>query len=379
MPEKAGHDRIVEAAHRLEQGRLVAFPTETVYGLGADAENPAAVARIYAAKKRPANHPVIVHLAPDTDPGYWVTAVSPIARTLMAAFWPGPLTLILPRAPHIPDAVSGGQDSIGLRCPSHPVAQTLLHVFAALKSHGSGGVAAPSANQFGQVSPTRAEHVRREFPDLDAQALMILDGGDSEVGIESTILDVSRLDRGAGPVLLRPGGISALQLAEVLGELPARPDAAAPRVSGSLKAHYAPHTPLSLVSTETLRAWGRRAGPGGVGRDESGDGAAGRRPGDGSERSAAGPVPGLKRWLLGMDPGRRVAVVVLGAAPGPAPEGVDWVVAPADPAAYAHRLYALLRELDAAGYGRIVLQRPADPAWQGVDNRIGRAAAAFEG
>ena len=136
------HDRIVEAAHRLAQGRLVAFPTETVYGLGADAENPAAVARIYAAKKRPANHPVIVHLAPDTDPAYWVTAVPPLARKLMAAFWPGPLTLILPRAAHIPADVSGGQASIGLRCPSHPVAQTLLHVFAGLKSHGYGGVAA---------------------------------------------------------------------------------------------------------------------------------------------------------------------------------------------------------------------------------------------
>jgi L-threonylcarbamoyladenylate synthase len=227
---------------------------------------------------------------------------------------------------------------VGLRCPSHPVAQTLLHVFAALKPHGSGGVAAPSANQFGQVSPTRAEHVRREFPDLDAQALMILEGGDAEVGIESTILDVSRLDRGVAPTLLRPGGISALQLAAVLGDLPARPDAAAPRVSGSLKAHYAPRTPLSLVPADALPgAWARRT-----------------------------------------DPARRMAVVVLGAAPGPAPEGVDWVVMPDDPAAYAHRLYALLRDLDAAGYDRIVLQRPpADPAWQGVNDRIGRAAAAF--
>jgi L-threonylcarbamoyladenylate synthase len=342
------HDRIVEAAHRLAQGRLVAFPTETVYGLGADAENPVAVARIYAAKRRPANHPVIVHLAPDTDPAYWVTAVPPLARKLMAAFWPGPLTLILPRAARIPDAVSGGQDSIGLRCPSHPVAQALLHVFAGLKSHGCGGVAAPSANQFGQVSPTRAEHVRREFPDLDAQALMILEGGESEVGIESTILDLSRLDQGVAPTLLRPGGISSLQLADVLGDLPAQPDAAAPRVSGSLKAHYAPRTPLSLVSAETLAAWRHRSAP-----------------------SSSQPAA---------DVSQRVAVVVLGAAPGPAPEGVDWVIAPDDPVAYAHRLYAVLRELDAAGYDRIVLQRPPEePAWQGVNDRIGRAAAAFEG
>ncbi len=253
----------------------------------------------------------------------------------MAAFWPGPLTLILPRAARIPDAVSGGQDSIGLRCPSHPVAQRLLHAFAALKSHGCGGVAAPSANQFGQVSPTRADHVRHEFPDLDGQALMILEGGASEVGIESTILDLSRLAHGIGPVLLRPGHVTAARIAEVLGETPARPDAAAPRVSGSLKAHYAPRTPVFLADAQAL----------------------------------AGLTPGA---------GRRVAVVVLDAVPDPAPAGIDWIVLPADPAAYARRLYAVLRELDAAGYDRILLQRPpADPAWQGVNDRIIRAAAAF--
>lgn len=339
-PAEAGPGQILEAAQRLAQGRLVAFPTETVYGLGADAENPEAVARIYAAKRRPADHPVIVHLSPDTDPGYWAASIPSQARLLMAAFWPGPLTLILPRAARIPDAVSGGQDSIGLRCPSHPVAQRLLHVFAALKPHGRGGVAAPSANQFGQVSPTRADHVRGEFPHLDGQALMILEGGASEVGIESTILDLSRLDRGVGPVLLRPGHVTAAQIAEVLGEAPALPDAAAPRVSGSLKAHYAPRTPVSLVTAEALAGWVRGAG-----------------------------APAA---------GRRMAAVVLEAAPGEAPAGVDWVVLPADPAAYARRLYALLRELDEAGYDRILLQRPpTGPAWQGVNDRISRAAAAF--
>lgn len=351
----AGHDLIVEAAQRLAQGRLVAFPTETVYGLGADAENPMAVARIYAAKHRPANHPVIVHLAPDTDPGYWTASMPPLARQLMAAFWPGPLTLILPRAARIPDAVSGGQDSIGLRCPSHPVAQALLHVFAALKSHGCGGVAGPSANQFGQVSPTRAEHVRQEFPDLDAQALMVLDGGDSEVGIESTILDVSRLDRGVPPTLLRPGGISALQLAEVLGALPARPDAAAPRVSGSLKAHYAPRTPVLLVDAAALAAWAL------------------------ATAVDAPPVSADLAALLALSgTGRKVAAIVLARPPGPAPAAVDWIVLPDDPSAYAHRIYAVLRELDADGYACIVLQRPpSEPAWQGVNDRIGRAAAAF--
>ncbi len=341
-PAEAGPDQILEAAQRLAQGRLVAFPTETVYGLGADAENPEAVARIYAAKQRPANHPVIVHLSPDTDPGYWAASISPQARLLMAAFWPGPLTLILPRAARIPDAVSGGQDSIGLRCPSHPVAQRLLHAFAALKPHGFGGVAAPSANQFGQVSPTRADHVRGEFPHLDSQALMILEGGASEVGIESTILDLSRLDQGIGPVLLRPGHVTAAQIAEVLGVAPALPDAAAPRVSGSLKAHYAPRTPVSLVSADDLAAW-----VGGTG------------------------IPGTER--------RRVVAVVLGAAPGAAPAGADWVVLPADPVVYARRLYALLRELDEAGYDRILLQRPpAGPAWQGIEDRITRASAAFD-
>lgn len=338
---EAGPDQILEAAQRLAQGRLVAFPTETVYGLGGDAENPEAVARIYAAKRRPADHPVIVHLAPDTDPGYWAASIPSQARLLMAAFWPGPLTLILPRAARIPDAVSGGQDSIGLRCPSHPVAQRLLHAFSVLKPHGRGGVAAPSANQFGQVSPTRAEHVRAEFPHLDGQALMILEGGASEVGIESTILDLSRLDRGVGPVLLRPGHVTATQIAEVLGVAPALPDAAAPRVSGSLKAHYAPRTPVSLVTADALAGWVRGAG-------------------------------------LPAAVGRRVAVVVLDAAPGTAPAGAEWIVLPADPAAYARRLYALLRELDEAGYDRILLQRPpAGPAWQGVNDRITRAAAAF--
>lgn len=346
-------ERIIQAAHRLVQGRLVAFPTETVYGLGADAENPQAVARIYAAKQRPANHPIIVHLSPDTDPAYWAASMPHQAHLLIAAFWPGPLTLILPRAAHISDVVSGGQASIGLRCPAHPVAQAMLHVFASLKPHGCGGVAAPSANQFGQVSPTRADHVRAEFPLLDEQALMVLEGGESQVGIESTILDLSRLDQGVGPTLLRPGHISILQLAEILGDLPAQPDAAAPRVSGSLKAHYAPHTPVSLSNARTAAEWAhlisRLVGSG--------------LPGDG---------------LHVARPAARVAAVVLGAAPGLAPAGLDWVVLPDDPLAYARRLYALLRDLDAVGYDRIVLQRPpADPAWQGVNDRIARAAAAF--
>ena len=244
LPDAAA---IADAARQLLAGELVAFPTETVYGLGADAENPQAVARIYAAKGRPANHPVIVHVAPQADLGYWAREVPAQAQRLIDAFWPGPLTLILPRAPHVGAAVSGGQDSIGLRCPSHPVAQALLSAFAAGKPGGHGGVAAPSANKFGQVSPTHAEHVRNEFPQEVAQGMPVLDGGAAEVGIESTIVDLSRLGQGVGPVLLRPGHITPAQIAAVLGVPVGMPDAAAPRASGTLKAHYAPHTPLELV------------------------------------------------------------------------------------------------------------------------------------
>ena len=245
------------AAALLEEGKLVAFPTETVYGLGADAENPDAVRAIFAAKGRPADHPLIVHVARNADLQHWAREVPLRARQLIDAFWPGPLTLILPRAPQVPALVAGGQDSIGLRCPSHPVAQALLAAF----KHGQGGIAGPSANRFGHVSPTTAQHVIDEFGapstpsasgvSSNSPLACVLDGGQSEVGIESTIIDLSRLPT-HGAVLLRPGRISAAQIAEVLGDMPAMPDRAAPRVSGSLEAHYAPNTPLALVATEQL-------------------------------------------------------------------------------------------------------------------------------
>lgn len=339
--EQAGMGQKLEtAAQRLLAGGLVAFPTETVYGLGADAENPAAIARIYQAKGRPSNHPVIVHIAPGADLGYWAQNVPDAARILAQAFWPGPLTLILPRAPGIPDAVSGGQDSIGLRCPSHPIAQALLQRFAELKG-GQGGVAAPSANKFGQVSPTQAKHVRNEFPEFDETDLLVLEGGSSQVGIESTIVDLSRLDQGTGPVLLRPGHITAEELAAVLGVMPALPDQAAPRVSGSLKAHYAPRTPLALV-----------------------------------ERSRLDAV-----LATAASRGERLAVVVFPPASEIATqqEGVTWHECSPDRVEYARRLYALLRRLDQQGYDHIVMERPpATAAWQAVNDRLGRAAAAFE-
>lgn len=329
-----------DAVRRLAEGGLVAFPTETVYGLGADAENPQAIARIYQAKGRPSNHPVIVHVAPDADLTYWARSVPAAARALVQAFWPGPLTLILPRAPGIPAAVSGGQDSIGLRCPSHPVAQELLRRFAALKG-GQGGVAAPSANKFGQVSPTQAAHVRNEFPELDADALLVLEGGPSQVGIESTIVDLSRLEEGVGPVLLRPGHVTAQDLAAVLGVTPSSPDTGAPRVSGSLKAHYAPRTPLQLAERGQLQAVLDQARAKG-------------------ERLAVAVFPPVPASFEGQ-------------------AGVAWHVCSPDRGEYAQRLYALLRELDAAGHDRIVLERPpSTPAWQAVNDRLGRAAAAFE-
>ena len=332
---------VPRAVDVLEQGGLVAFPSETVYGLGADAENPEAVARIYAAKGRPANHPVIVHIAPDADLAYWAARVPAQARALVQAFWPGPLTLVLKRAPGISDCVSGGQDSIALRCPSHPVAQQLLRAFAARRASGQAGVAGPSANKFGQVSPTLAAHVRSEFPEEVAAGLLVLEGGASEVGIESTIVDLSRVEEGMGPVLLRPGHITAEQISEVLGVPVQGADAQAPRVSGALKSHYAPQTPLRLGELAALRG--------------------------------AATHPQLAE-------GQRLAIVSHSL---PRPDfkphpQVDWVAAPADAVAYGRSLYASLRALDRMGYAAMLWEHvPDGPKWRGVRDRLSRAAAAF--
>lgn len=337
---EASAAEIDAAAQVLAQGHLVAFPSETVYGLGADAESALAVGRIYTAKGRPSNHPVIVHIAPDADLSYWTRDIPPQARALIDAFWPGPLTLILKRALHVDAAVSGGQDSVGVRCPSHPVAQRLLRAFAALKPGGQGGVAGPSANRFGHVSPTRAEHVRAEFPDEVAAGMPVLQGGASVVGIESTIIDLSRVDAGVGPVLLRPGHITAQQLAQVLGVMPAMPDATAPRASGTLKAHYAPHTPLELISRELLEA------------------------------VAVG---------VGLPPQGRTVVVAYTPRPLEIDHQLVWQPVSADPSQYAQALYALLRELDGRGYVKILVEAPPRTAeWDAINDRIGRAAAAFQ-
>lgn len=305
----------------LKSGGLVAFPTETVYGLGADASNAIAVAKIFAIKERPAGHPLIVHLADAVQMANWAREVPEAARKLARRFWPGPLTLILRRAQGVSDAVTGGQDTVALRVPSHPVALQLLARFG-------GGIAAPSANRHGRVSATSAEHVRHEF---GQEIECVLDGGETDVGIESTILDIS----GAAPTLLRPGWIGPAELEQVLGVPPAAPAADAPRAPGTLAKHYAPRTQLILMEFDLLME--------------------------------------LAATLTRV--GKRVAVLAM-TERRPLHEGLTWIVAPRDPAAYAHGLYAKLRELDQPGCETILVERPPQSAaWLAINDRLTRAAA----
>ena len=325
------------AARLLEAGELVAFPTETVYGLGADAQNPEAVRAIYRAKNRPQNHPLIVHLALQADVGYWSDGVDASAQKLIAAFWPGPLTLILPRAAHIPHAAAGGQQSIGLRCPAHPVAQALLRCFQG----GAGGIAAPSANRFGHVSPTTAAHVREEFAGSPL-VRCVLDGGQSAVGIESTIIDLTR----GRPVLLRPGHIGSNQIAEVLGVLPAAPDAMAPRASGTHESHYAPATPVAIRKADEIA---------GI--------------------LAQLDARGWRVALMRLQPPAAGSDALAFATPAMSAKPVATIDLAADPVAYGHDLYAALRRLDHAGADLIIVESlPASTAWHAVTDRLQRAA-----
>jgi L-threonylcarbamoyladenylate synthase len=302
------------AAEILKRGGLVAFPTETVYGLGADASSAAAVARLYAVKGRPAEHPVIVHFADAESAFAWAREVPEAARKLAARFWPGPLTLILKRSRLAQDFVTGGQDTVGLRVPSHPVAQQLLKQF-------KGGIAAPSANRFGLVSPTTAAHVRHDFGD---EIDLVLEGGPSEVGIESTIVDLS----GDGGVLLRPGAITRQHLEGII-EIQEK-TAASPRHAGGLERHYAPKTPARLV-----------------------------------------PPHELDREIARLKD--KVAVLAFSRPD----ERVDfWLRMPREPQAYAQRLYAALRELDSAGCEGILVEAPPDaPGWAAVRDRLQRACS----
>lgn len=308
------NEDVRRAAEILRRGGLVAFPTETVYGLGADASSAAAVSRLYRVKRRPVDHPVIVHFA-SAEPAFdWAREVPGAAKALAQRFWPGPLTLILKRAAKAKDFITGGQDTVGIRVPSHPVAQDLLRSFGK-------GVAAPSANRFGLVSPTSAAHVRE---DLGEDVDLVLEGGPSEVGIESTIVDLS----GNGAVLLRPGRITTRQIEEALGEKLAEKTSSSPRHSGGLERHYAPRTPARLVPSYDL--------------DKE--------------------IARLKE---------KVAVLAFSRPD----ERVDyWLRMPRDPDDYARKLYGALRELDGAGCEEILVEAPPEtPEWAAVRDRLQRA------
>ena len=316
---------ITRAAAQLKAGELVAFPTETVYGLGADASNADAVRKVFAAKGRPADHPLIVHIGDTAQLANWAREIPQAVHTLAQKFWPGPLTLVLKRHPNVPDAVTGGQDTVAIRVPSHPVAQALLRAF-------NGGIAAPSANRFGRVSSTTAAHVREEFGDTVA---CVLDGGATDVGIESTIVDCS----GAAPTLLRPGMITPQQIEAVLGAPLAAPQAKTPRVSGMLDKHYAPQTPLMQMEGDL--------------------------------------VVELAHSLVRQ--GKHVAVLARTKLQ-PLLGNLTWVAAPVDAAGYAHDLYANLRALDHAGCDAILVEQPPDEAeWLAIRDRLNRAAAGSGG
>ena len=320
-----GPDAVALGAARLAAGELVAFPTETVYGLGARADDDAAVARIFAAKGRPADHPLIVHVADAAAASEFAASISPDAQRLMQAFWPGPLTLILPRRTGRGAAAAGGQDSIGLRMPSHSVARALLSAAARL---GVPGLAAPSANRFGRVSPTTAAHVLQEF----GPGLCVIDGGACAVGIESAIVDCT----GALPALLRPGQLSRTEIESVLGRALAEPGAGSPRASGTLESHYAPTAAVRLWDSAALQ-----------------------------QQVQAPPGPAEE------------GVAVYSRLVPAAQSGWVWRAMPGHAADAAHELFLVLRELDDSGVKAIWVERPPLGAeWDGVRDRLVRAAAA---
>ncbi|MGD9596845.1 MAG: L-threonylcarbamoyladenylate synthase [Steroidobacteraceae bacterium] len=321
---RATQAEIDEAVTALRDGELVAFPTETVYGLGANAQNPAAVQKIFKAKGRPTTHPVIVHLDSPKYLHRWVREVPDAAQALGERFWPGPLTLVLPRNPNVHDIVTGGQDTIAVRVPAHPMAQQLLTAFG-------GGIAAPSANRYGRISPTRAEHVRDELGDA---VRIVLDGGESQVGLESTIVAIDS----AGVRLLRPGGVTLAQLRQVVGDVQIGVPDSAPRVPGSTPVHYAPATPMTIVPADEIDTRAEDASEG----------------------------------------GRRIAVLAQ-RLPLKTYPSVTWINAGRRADAYAHDLYANLRTLDKAGCEQILVQEvPGDDKWDAIRDRLLRAAASNE-
>jgi L-threonylcarbamoyladenylate synthase len=326
---------VARAAGLLRDGKLVAFPTETVYGLGADADNVRAVEAIFEIKGRPADHPLIVHMADLQAAAAWADGLSPAARKLGASFWPGPLTLVVARGARAHDRLTGAQPSVGLRCPSHPWAQALLGALCRETHDACRGIAAPSANRFGHISPTRAEHVRADLGEKPGGLVdLILDGGACPVGIESTILDLTT----DTPRLLRPGSITREQIEVALGcavGLPAADDPSVPRAPGRVARHYAPRKPLEVVDAAQLFARVHNLGA------------------------------------------NRVAV--LAPAP-PLPAVVHWWIAPPAPEQYARHLYEFLHRMDASGAERLLVQRPPrEPQWAALHDRLERASAAFSG
>ena len=343
VPESAA-DSIAAGARSIRAGGLLGLPTETVYGLAADADNATAVAQIFEAKGRPTDHPLIVHVAA-FDGGmsavaHYCSQVPAFAQQLMAAFWPGPLTLILPRREGVGAAAAGGQNSIGVRCPSHPVAQALL---SALRKPSDGerevwGLAAPSANRFGRVSPTTAAHVQSELGD----DLLVLDGGPCDVGIESTIIDCSR----GAPVLLRPGGITSLQVEQACGRKLLSNDEleeqqpSAPRASGTLESHYAPNARVRLMDAKALQT-----------------------------------AIDLLAEPLASTTGAPSIAVYARAKLKNLPRQMLARTMPTAAAVAAHELFAVLRELDATGVKLIWVETPPDALeWDGVRDRLTRAA-----
>jgi L-threonylcarbamoyladenylate synthase len=326
----ASHLEIDAAAALLKKGGVVAFPTETVYGLGAEVSNPSAVVRIFEIKKRPLDHPLIVHFADASGLSHWAQEVPPQAWRLAERFWPGPLTLILPRSRHVPENVTGGQDTVGLRIPDHPVALALLKELGPHRA-----LAAPSANRFGHVSSTTAGHVREEFGDeLD----MILDGGPCQVGLESTIVGFD----GQTAIILRPGGIQLAALAEVLDGNVVLSQGVKPsvRVPGALPSHYAPATPLELLPADHL--W-RHA----------------------LELEAKGMRVALMGWQRYSPPRHR-----------PKNESIVFSAMPGEPEEYARQLYATLRRFDRGHFDRLLVETPPETAaWVAIVDRLRRASS----
>lgn len=309
------------AASILTKGGLVAFPTETVYGLGADARNPQALLRVFEAKGRPVDHPLIVHIAKASDIKSWAEDIPDLAWQLTEQFWPGPLTLILKRQAHVSNLVTGGQDTVGLRMPAHPLALALLERFGS-------GIAAPSANRYGRVSPTTAEHVKTELGDsID----LVLDGGACSVGLESTILDLSS----AKPQLLRPGAVTRNDLSPFLGQLAPRPEVDSPRVSGSTPSHYAPVTPVQLMEKTAMQA--------------------------------------LLRSLIAE--GKAVAVLAMHSVTSEPASNASILRMPTDAKKYAQALYAQLRIADALACQILLIEQPPESEqWDAVRDRLTRAA-----